>query len=141
VRTGPKIWSGVRIALLIVVLIAGWVGAAFAAPAASAQEELVFCSEIAYPPMESFEGSEAVGADIDIGNEIAARLGRKAVYSNIGFDAIDLPPLSGPIILRVRPTPAASWRSLQRTVGTPLAADSRAHYGVVRDCSPAATPR
>jgi polar amino acid transport system substrate-binding protein len=74
--------------LLIVALVAGWAGAAFIAPAASAQEELVFCSDIAYPPMEFFEGSEAVGADIDIGNEIASRLGRTAVYSNIGFDGI-----------------------------------------------------
>jgi polar amino acid transport system substrate-binding protein len=88
VRTGPKIWSSLRIALLVVVLIVGWGGAAFAASAVSAQEELVFCSDIAYPPMESYEGSEAVGADIDIGNEIAARLERTAVYSNIGFDGI-----------------------------------------------------
>jgi polar amino acid transport system substrate-binding protein len=88
VRTGPKIWSSVRIALLVVVLIAGWGGAAFVAPAVGAQEEFVFCSDIAYPPMESYEGSEAVGADIDIGDEIAARLGRTAVYSNIGFDGI-----------------------------------------------------
>ena len=63
---------GIALAGAIVVsgLGAGWVG-----PAASAQEELVFCSDIAYPPMESYEGSEAVGADIDIGDEIAARLG------------------------------------------------------------------
>ena len=54
-KTGPKIWSSMRIALLVVALIAGWVGAVFAAPAASAQEELVFCSDIAYPPMESFK--------------------------------------------------------------------------------------
>ena len=76
---------GIALAGAIVVsgLGAGWVG-----PAASAQEELVFCSDIAYPPMESYEGPEAVGADIDIGDEIAARLGRTAVYSNIGFDAI-----------------------------------------------------
>ena len=76
---------GIALAGAIVVsgLGAGWVG-----PAASAQEELVFCSDIAYPPMESYEGSEAVGADIDIGDEIAARLGRTAVYSNIGFDGI-----------------------------------------------------
>jgi polar amino acid transport system substrate-binding protein len=74
--------------LLIAALFAGWGGAAFIAPAAGAQEELVFCSDIAYPPMEFFEGAEAVGADIDIGNEISARLGRTAVYSNIGFDGI-----------------------------------------------------
>lgn len=80
-------WLSVRV-LLIVALVAGWGSAAVMAPVASAQEELVFCSDIAYPPMEFFEGSEAVGADIDIGNEIAERLGRTAVFSNIGFDGI-----------------------------------------------------
>ncbi len=80
-------WLSVRV-LLIVALVAGWGSAAAMAPTTSAQEDLVFCSDIAYPPMEFFEGSEAVGADIDIGNEIAARLGRTAVYSNIGFDGI-----------------------------------------------------
>jgi polar amino acid transport system substrate-binding protein len=80
-------WLNVHV-LLIVTLVTGWGGAAFIAPAAGAQEELVFCSDIAYPPMEFFEGSEAVGADIDIGNEIAARLGRTPVYSNVGFDGI-----------------------------------------------------
>jgi polar amino acid transport system substrate-binding protein len=88
VSTGSRIWSAARVALLVVTLIAGWASAAVVAPAASAQEELVFCSDIAYPPMESYEGPEAVGADIDIGNEIATRLDRTAVYSNIGFDGI-----------------------------------------------------
>ena len=72
-ENGIEIWSGARLHCYC-RLIAGWAGAALAAPAARAQEELVFCSDIAYPPMESYEGSEAVGADIDIGNEIAARL-------------------------------------------------------------------
>ena len=38
--------------------------------------------------MEFLEGSEAVGADIDIGNEVAKRLGRTAEFTNIGFDGI-----------------------------------------------------
>ncbi len=86
-RSGLGNWLNVHV-LLIVTLVTGWGGAAFIAPAAGAQEELVFCSDIAYPPMEFFEGSEAVGADIDIGNEIAARLGRTPVYSHVGFDGI-----------------------------------------------------
>jgi polar amino acid transport system substrate-binding protein len=80
--------SSVRgIALAVAIVVSG-LGVSRVGPTASAQEELVFCSDIAYPPMESYEGSEAVGADIDIGDEIAARLGRTAVYSNIGFDGI-----------------------------------------------------
>jgi polar amino acid transport system substrate-binding protein len=80
--------SSVRGIALVGAIVVSGLGAGWVGPAASAQEELVFCSDIAYPPMESYEGSEAVGADIDIGNEIAARLGRTAVYSNIGFDGI-----------------------------------------------------
>jgi polar amino acid transport system substrate-binding protein len=80
--------SSVRgIALAVAIVVSG-LGVSRVGLTASAQEELVFCSDIAYPPMESYEGSEAVGADIDIGDEIAARLGRTAVYSNIGFDGI-----------------------------------------------------
>jgi polar amino acid transport system substrate-binding protein len=82
------VWGSVRGLALAGLIAIGGVAGVLVAPAASAQEELVFCSDIAYPPMESFEGSEPVGADIDIGNEIAARLGREAVYSNIGFDGI-----------------------------------------------------
>jgi polar amino acid transport system substrate-binding protein len=63
-------------------------GMAIFTPATSAQEEFVFCSDVAYPPMEFFEGAETVGADIDIGDEIASRLGRSPVYINVGFDGI-----------------------------------------------------
>lgn len=82
-------WVIFRRWLVVGALVAGWASAAFMAPAARAQEEpLVFCSDIAYPPMEFFEGSTPVGADIDIGTEIAERLGREAAFSNIGFDGI-----------------------------------------------------
>jgi polar amino acid transport system substrate-binding protein len=69
-------------------VVVGGLGAAFLSPPASAQETLVFCSDIAFPPMEFMEGSEAVGADIDIGREVAARLGREAEFTNVGFDGI-----------------------------------------------------
>jgi polar amino acid transport system substrate-binding protein len=82
-------WSGLRLWLIVGALVAGWAGAALTAPAVKAQEEpLVFCSDIAYPPMEFFEGSDPVGADIDIGRAIAENLGREAEFSNIGFDGI-----------------------------------------------------
>lgn len=52
--------------------------------------QLVFCSDITYPPEEFFaEGStKPQGSDIDIGNDIARRLGVKARFDNTGFDAI-----------------------------------------------------
>ena len=86
---GVRSWLRIRLWLAVVALVAGWAGAAFVAPTARAQEEpLVFCSDIAYPPMEFYEGSEPVGADIDIGRAIAEQLGREAEFSNIGFDGI-----------------------------------------------------
>jgi polar amino acid transport system substrate-binding protein len=82
-------WLGLRLWLVAGALIAGMAGAAFTASAVRAQDEpLVFCSDIAYPPMEFFEGSEPIGADIDIARAIAENLGREAEFSNIGFDGI-----------------------------------------------------
>ena len=49
---------------------------------------LVFCSDITYPPEEFYEGSKPVGSDIDIGTEIARRMGVKARFQNTGFDGI-----------------------------------------------------
>jgi polar amino acid transport system substrate-binding protein len=76
-------------ALLVSVIAASCATALMSAPVAQAQQEkLVFCSDIAYPPMEYFDGSQPVGADIDIGSELAERIGREAEFSNVGFDAI-----------------------------------------------------
>ena len=73
---------------------------AFAAVAAAAQAKvtpppsiksagkIVYCSDITYPPEESYQGTKAVGSDIDIGNAIAAQMGVKAVFQNTTFDSI-----------------------------------------------------
>jgi polar amino acid transport system substrate-binding protein len=83
-----KIWLGVRVLLVVGAVGASMAGALLAPGAARAQDKLVFCSDIAFPPMEFFEGSNPIGADIDIGNEVAKRIGREAEFSNVGFDAI-----------------------------------------------------
>ncbi len=62
---------------------------AIAAPAAIKDAgEILFCSDIAYPPMEFFEGTDPKGADIDIATELSSRLGVKAEFANTGFDGI-----------------------------------------------------
>lgn len=73
---------------------------AFAAVAAAAQAKvtpppsiksagkIVYCSDITYPPEESYQGTKAVGSDIDIGTAIAALMGVKAQFQNTGFDGI-----------------------------------------------------
>jgi polar amino acid transport system substrate-binding protein len=88
-RSGSSNWPSIRMLLIVGVIATGWGATTMVAPAANAQEEtLVFCSDLAFPPMEFLEGSEAVGADIDIGNEVAERIGRTAEFTNIGFDGI-----------------------------------------------------
>src|SRR5947207_523222 len=64
-------------------------GSAIQAPASvKSAGSLVFCSDISYPPEEFYKGSKPVGSDIDIGAEIAKRMGVKAQFDNTGFDGI-----------------------------------------------------
>jgi polar amino acid transport system substrate-binding protein len=50
--------------------------------------KLTFCSDISYPPMESYQGTKAVGLDIDIGTAIAKILHMTPVFKNTVFDSI-----------------------------------------------------
>ncbi len=61
---------------------------AVAAPAAGASKTLLYCSDISYPPEEFVQGGKPMGSDIDIGNDVARRLGMRAKYLNTGFDGI-----------------------------------------------------
>ena len=52
-------------------------------------DRLLICSDLPYPPMEFFDDAGApTGADVDLGTEIAARLGLEAVIVNSVFDTI-----------------------------------------------------
>ncbi len=63
--------------------------AAIPAPAAiKSAGKITFCSDIAYPPMEFYEGSDEEGADIDIAEELADRMDVDAEFTNTGFDGI-----------------------------------------------------
>jgi len=52
--------------------------------------KLVFCSDITYPPEESYKTGTTTpqGSDIDIGTDIAKRMGVTARFDNTGFDGI-----------------------------------------------------
>jgi polar amino acid transport system substrate-binding protein len=66
-------------------------GASITAPASIASAgKLVFCSDITYPPEESYKPGTTTpeGSDIDIGNYIADKMGVKARFDNTGFDGI-----------------------------------------------------
>jgi polar amino acid transport system substrate-binding protein len=52
-------------------------------------DKLLICSDLPYPPQEFFdERGEPVGSDIEIGQEIARRLGLEAEIVNSVFDSI-----------------------------------------------------
>jgi polar amino acid transport system substrate-binding protein len=66
-------------------------GASITAPASiKSAGTLVFCSDITYPPEESYKAGTTTpeGSDIDIGTDIARRMGVKARFDNTGFDGI-----------------------------------------------------
>jgi polar amino acid transport system substrate-binding protein len=92
--------SGALLALALGVSAfgAGAAGAATAKvtppPSITSAKELLFCSDITYPPEEFYEGTKPVGSDIEIGNAIAAQMGAKASFQNTGFDGI-IPALLG----------------------------------------------
>jgi len=57
--------------------------------------KLVICSDIPYPPLEYFDATgNPIGSDIEIGQEIARRIGLDAVINNTVFDTI-IPALIG----------------------------------------------
>ena len=66
-------------------------GASIQAPAAiKSAGKLVFCSDITYPPEESYKPGTTTpeGSDIDIGDYIAKKMGVTAQFDNTGFDGI-----------------------------------------------------
>jgi polar amino acid transport system substrate-binding protein len=66
----------------------GLVGSVAAATTHRAASTLTFCTDATYPPEEFYQGTKLVGSDIDIGNEIAKRIGLTAKFQNTGFDGI-----------------------------------------------------
>jgi polar amino acid transport system substrate-binding protein len=82
-------------AVLLTVLLAGAAVAAAARssvtppPAIKSAGQIVYCTDISYPPEESFAaGNKPIGSDIDIGTGIAKLMGVKASFKNTTFDSI-----------------------------------------------------
>ncbi|HVC85873.1 MAG TPA: ABC transporter substrate-binding protein [Gaiellaceae bacterium] len=72
--------------LLLVAVVS--LTAATVGQARPAGGTLTFCSDITYPPEEFYQGTKPAGSDIEIGNAVAKRLGKTAVFQNTGFDGI-----------------------------------------------------
>jgi polar amino acid transport system substrate-binding protein len=80
--------SVTRILSIAVAALAALAVTATAASGREAAGTLTFCSDITYPPEEFYEGTKPAGSDIDIGTEVAKRLGKTAKFDNTGFDGI-----------------------------------------------------
>lgn len=81
----PRLLLGLALVALAALAMAA---TGTAAPARQSAGTLTFCTDATYPPEEFFQGTKLVGSDIDIGNEVAKRLGMKAKFQNTGFDGI-----------------------------------------------------
>jgi polar amino acid transport system substrate-binding protein len=57
-------------------------------PSIAAAGKIVWCSDVTYPPEEYYQGSTAVGSDVDIAAGIAKLMGVKSVIKNTTFDSI-----------------------------------------------------
>jgi polar amino acid transport system substrate-binding protein len=76
------------VALAALALAAVAAAAVTPPPNIKSAGKIVYCSDITYPPEESYQGTTAVGSDIDIGTAIAAQMGVKADFKNTTFDSI-----------------------------------------------------
>jgi polar amino acid transport system substrate-binding protein len=88
-------------ARVLTLTLAGALGAVVAASALAAPKakiappqsiskagKIVYCSDISYPPEESYKGTTPQGSDIDIGTDVAKLMGVKAVFKDTVFDSI-----------------------------------------------------
>jgi polar amino acid transport system substrate-binding protein len=79
---------------VVAMMSVGWAAPGLAAaisapPQIRAAGKIVYCSDISGPPLEYFGPNNVpIGSDIEIGNEIARRLGVKAVWQNTPFNGI-----------------------------------------------------
>ena len=80
-----RLLLGLAFAALAAATVATTVAAA---PARQSAGTLTFCTDATYPPEEFYEGTKLVGSDIDIGTEVARRIGMTAKFQNTGFDGI-----------------------------------------------------
>ena len=90
-----KVKSPAVFAVLVTALLVGAAAAVAARssvtppPAIKSAGQIVYCSDISYPPEESFAaGNKPIGSDIDIGTGIAKLMGVKATFKNTTFDSI-----------------------------------------------------
>ena len=75
-------------ALFLFLILPGAASAQSALERVRRTGELRIGTDATYPPLESAEGGQFTGFDIDLGNAIARELGVRARFINAGFDGI-----------------------------------------------------
>ncbi len=91
IRSGPFSFSALLAAGVLTILGGGAAQAAtvLAPPAIGKPGVITYCSAINLPPMEFLSpATEPEGLDVDIGDEIAKRLGVKAAWNNVPFSGL-----------------------------------------------------
>jgi polar amino acid transport system substrate-binding protein len=83
------------VAIALIVISGAYANIARAAeaitppPSIAAAKTIVYCTDLTAPPVDFMdENTKPTGSDIDIGNEIAARLGVKVAWNNIPFKGL-----------------------------------------------------
>ena len=85
---GRRALAGAVVVLAFAAVAVAAEAAVTPPPSIKSAGKIVYCSDITYPPEESYQGTKAVGSDIDIGTAIAAQMGVKAEFKNTTFDSI-----------------------------------------------------
>jgi polar amino acid transport system substrate-binding protein len=83
-----RVASFVTASVLALTLTVASASASSSTHARASGGTLTFCSDITYPPEEFYKGTKPAGSDIDIGTEVAKRMGKSAKFDNTGFDGI-----------------------------------------------------
>jgi polar amino acid transport system substrate-binding protein len=88
-RFTEHIAAGLLSGALVLAAVAAQAADIKAPASIAAAGKIVYCSDISGPPLGFFdENSQPTGSDIDLGNEIAKRLGVKAEWANTPFAGI-----------------------------------------------------
>jgi len=86
-----RIRLGVAVAALAALVVTAVAYASVTPPSyIKSAGKIVFCSDVSYPPEESYQGSKAVGSDVDIAAALAKQMGVESEIKNTGFDSIIL---------------------------------------------------
>src|SRR2546423_15645464 len=80
------------VALAALALAAVAAAAVTPPPNIKSAGKIVYCSDITYPPEEAYQGTKAVGSDIDIGTAGGAPQGGQGGFKKTQLGPVNAPP-------------------------------------------------